>query len=160
MANVSTGSMQKTFVCQCPGQNRVPSVQQASGSRYSSTTSTTATSSTSGLMSMVLPSEELVSSCGANRAERKWFHPDSLVGTEVYNFFCREQALIFVLFHWKMKLVQVQMCCSCIDRLSFCYKPGQGDPFIRHPSNLSAWPALLHYVHVGSVLLPVLGAAA
>lgn len=40
----------------------LPSVQQASGSRYSSTTSTTATSSTSGLMSIVLPSEELVSS--------------------------------------------------------------------------------------------------
>lgn len=40
----------------------VPSVQQASGSRYSSTTSTTATSSTSGLMSIVLPSDELVSS--------------------------------------------------------------------------------------------------
>ncbi len=40
----------------------LPSVQQASGSRYSSTTSTTATSSTSGLMSIVLPSDELVSS--------------------------------------------------------------------------------------------------
>lgn len=42
--------------------NHLPSVQQASGSRYSSTTSTTATSSTSGLMSIVLPSDELVSS--------------------------------------------------------------------------------------------------
>lgn len=38
-----------------------PSVKQASGSRYSSGCST-GTSSTSGLMSMVLPSEELVSS--------------------------------------------------------------------------------------------------
>lgn len=39
-----------------------PSVQQASGSKYSSAASTTTTSSTSGLMSMVLPSDELVSS--------------------------------------------------------------------------------------------------
>lgn len=38
-----------------------PSVKQASGSKYSSGCST-GTSSTSGLMSMVLPSEELVSS--------------------------------------------------------------------------------------------------
>ena len=40
----------------------LPSVQHASGSMYSSTVSTTTTSSTSGLMSIVLPSDELVSS--------------------------------------------------------------------------------------------------
>lgn len=44
--------------CPCPLS---PSVKQASGSKYSSGCST-GTSSTSGLISMVLPSEELVSS--------------------------------------------------------------------------------------------------
>lgn len=50
------------FTITSDNYHHLPSVQQASGSRYSSTTSTTATSSTSGLMSIVLPSDELVSS--------------------------------------------------------------------------------------------------
>lgn len=49
-------------VMSAAGAAASPSVQQDSGSMYSSTGSTTTTSSTSGLMSMVLPSDELVSS--------------------------------------------------------------------------------------------------
>lgn len=54
--------VRSTFTFKQTHMHFSPSVQQASGSKYSSTTSTTAISSSSGFMSIVLPSEELVSS--------------------------------------------------------------------------------------------------
>lgn len=114
--NVSARGTETMSGCQRGTQNGVPSVQQGSGSRYSSTTSTTATSSTSGLMSMVLPSEELVSSNWTIRGEKRSFSWYSRIqmnrtGCNICSILGMTALGLVMKAPWNINLVQVQMRC-------------------------------------------------